>query len=221
VYPDENHELNPSATVEAKARIALGCGVELDGPHPISWVPNRIYKLRTAIALPALNRFERATTAGVQEVRAYMTMRYSTIRKMLQSILVPLTSAANDVVNGWWKAVDPQHVRDLNILCLSRDWNGYDIGHEDDNPIDISEGMEISEGMAITWDGFDAKGVTLFRLTLDANVRREEPRSYLLRWWIEHYKTHPEHAEIASQLFTDDNEYYCLMRLAPGATSFF
>jgi hypothetical protein len=94
-------------------------------------------------------------------------MRYSTARKTSQNILIPLTSAEHDVGNGWSKAVDSQHVMDPNILCLSRDWNEYNIGDEDDHQIDIAEGMEMT-------------------------------------MIIEHYKTHPEHAEIASQVFTDD-----------------
>jgi hypothetical protein len=61
--------------------------------------------------------------------------------------------------------------------------------------------------VAITWDGFDRVGQD-FKLTLDAKVHREEPRGRLLLRWIDHYKTHAEYAEIASQLVTDENEYY-------------
>jgi hypothetical protein len=115
--------------------------------------------------------------------------------------------------------VNFQHVTDPNILCLSRDWNEYDVGDEDDNPVDIDEGVAIffkalnktcPEVMrvAIRWDGFDDKGVTPFYLTLDTEVHREEPRSYLLRPWIDHHKAKPKYAEIPSQLFTDEKECY-------------
>lgn len=144
---------------------------------------------------------------------------YNTVRKILQNVVIPLNSAARDVVNGWWKAVDSQHVTDPNILCLSRNWDEYDIGDEDDMPIEIAKGMEIFlrplnktspevVTVAITWDGFDAKGVTPIGLTIYQDIHREEPRSYLLRRWIEHFKTKPEYAEIASRPFTDDNKYY-------------
>jgi hypothetical protein len=79
----------------------------------------------------------------IQEVRVSMTMRYSSVRRTLQNILIPRLAAARDVVNAWWKEVDSQHVTDPNILCLSRDWNEYDIGDEDDMPVNIDEGVMI------------------------------------------------------------------------------
>jgi hypothetical protein len=46
------------------------------------------------------------------------------------------------------------------------------------------------------------------KLSIAPKAHREEPRPRLLAKWIEHFKTHHVHAEIASQLFTDENEYY-------------
>jgi hypothetical protein len=46
------------------------------------------------------------------------------------------------------------------------------------------------------------------KLTLDTKVHREEPRSCLLSRRIEHYRARQVHAEIASQIITDENEYY-------------
>jgi hypothetical protein len=62
--------------------------------------------------------------------------------------------------------------------------------------------------VAIRWDEFDDKGVPTFYLTLDAEVHREEPRSHLLKRWIDHFKAVSLHPEIAFQLLTDENEYY-------------
>jgi hypothetical protein len=205
----------PSANVEAKARVILGCEVELDEP----W-PRRVCKLRKAVAPRSLNHSERATTADVvQEVRVFMTMRYSTIRGTLQNIVIPLTSVSRHVMMGWGQAVDSRHITDPNIRCRSRDWNEYDIGDDDDTPIEIEEGVEVFLGppsktspevapIAISWDGFDAQGVTPFHLRIDQEVHREEPRSHVSRIWAEHHTTRPEHAQMASQLFTDENEHY-------------
>jgi hypothetical protein len=128
----------------------------------------------------------------VREVKVTMTMRYSSVRRTLQNILVPTTAAARDVVNAWWKAVGSQHVTDPNILCLTRDWNEYDITDDDDMPIGITEGMMIflrplnktcPEVLRVTirWDGFDKKGTTPFYRSMETDVHREEPRSHLLK----------------------------------------
>jgi hypothetical protein len=104
----------------------------------------------------------------IQEVRVSMTMRCSSVRRTLQTILVPQTAAAREVVNAWWKAGDSQHVTEPNILSLSRDWNEYDITDEDGNPIDIVEWLAIflkplnktspeTSRVSIRWDGFDDK----------------------------------------------------------------
>jgi hypothetical protein len=52
----------------------------------------------------------------IQEVRVSMTMRYSSVWRTLQNILIPQVAAARDVVNAWWKEVNSQHVTDPNIL---------------------------------------------------------------------------------------------------------
>jgi hypothetical protein len=108
-------------------------------------------------------------------------------------------------------------VTDPNITSLSRDWNEYGITNEEGDQIDIAEGEDIFLApknetspevvmIAITWDGFDETG-RLFKLTLDMKVHREEPCAIPLFRWLEHYQTHAVYAEIASQLFTDPNEY--------------
>jgi hypothetical protein len=59
----------------------------------------------------------------------------------------------------------------------------------------------------VTWDGFDASRQTL-RVSVSPQVHREAPRSRRRALSIEHFKTHPTHAEVAPHLFTDENEYY-------------
>jgi hypothetical protein len=61
--------------------------------------------------------------------------------------------------------------------------------------------------ITVTCDGFDISGLPL-KLPIVPNVHRKEPRSRLLSRWIGHYRAHTEHVEIASQLFTDEKEYY-------------
>jgi hypothetical protein len=39
-------------------------------------------------------------------------------------------------------------------------------------------------------------------------VHLEESRTRLLALWIDHYKAHPVYGEVATHLFTDENEYY-------------
>jgi hypothetical protein len=122
------------------------------------------------------------------------------------------------VINAWWAAVERDQIRDPNILCLSRDPEAYDIQDEDGNQVVIEEGEEVfliplnrtSPGVMtedVTWDGFDVAGQTL-TLSISPQVHREAPRSQLLAVWIEHFKTHPKHAEVASHLFMEENEYY-------------
>jgi hypothetical protein len=147
-----------------------------------------------------------------------MTMRYSVVRVTIPSITLPQTAAARDVINAWWAAVEPDHIVDPNILCLSRDPEAFEIQDENGNQVEIEEGTEIFLAplnktspevihVEVTWDGHDDKGFP-FRLSISPQVHRETPRSRLLGLWIEHFKTKPEHAEVASHLFTDENEYY-------------
>jgi hypothetical protein len=109
-------------------------------------------------------------------------------------------------------------VTDPNILCLPRDWNEFDIEDADGNQVDIDDGLEISLSprnktspevvqIAITWDGFDIQDKPI-KFTIDAKVHRDESPTQQLVRWIEHFKRRPDTAEIASQLFTNENEYY-------------
>jgi hypothetical protein len=147
-----------------------------------------------------------------------MTMRYSSVRVTIPNIVILRTAAARDVINAWWDAVERNHIVDPNILCLSRDSVAFDIVDEDGNQVWPEEGVEmflsplnktspVVMHITVTWDGHSEAGLPL-KLSITPQVHREEPRSRLLLRWIEHYKTHPVHAEIASQLFTDENEYY-------------
>jgi hypothetical protein len=115
-------------------------------------------------------------------------------------------------------AVETTHVINPNVLCLSRDPEAYVIQDENGNQVEIDEGTEVFLAplnktspevmyVDVTWDGHDDKGLP-FRLNIVLRVHQETPRSRLLGLWIEHYKTTTEHAEIASHLFTDENEYY-------------
>jgi hypothetical protein len=102
--------------------------------------------------------------------------------------------------------VEREHITDPNILCLPRDPEAFDIQDENGDQVDVDDDVEIFlkplnrtspevVGVDVTWDGRDDK------------VHRDTSRSQLLTLWIEHYKKVPEHAEVASHLFTDENEY--------------
>jgi hypothetical protein len=152
------------------------------------------------------------------EVRIKMTMKYSTVRYSIPDIVVPTTAAARDIINASWEAVERNQIRDPNIVCLSKDSDAYDIQVEEGSLEELEEGMELfliptnktsPEVMRVdvTWDGFDSDGRSL-RLSITPLVHREAPRSRLLELWIIHYKSHQTYAEVASHLFTDENEYY-------------
>jgi hypothetical protein len=159
------------------------------------------------------------STLSNEDVKLKMTMKYSTVRYSIPNIVVPKTAAARDVVNAWWAAVERNQIKDPNIVCLTKDPEEDDFKDEDGNDlITLEEGAEVfliprnktSPDVMIvdvTWDGFDSKGLPL-RLSISPSVHWEAPRSRLLALWIEHYKNHREHAEVASHLFTAENEYY-------------
>jgi hypothetical protein len=147
------------------------------------------------------------------------------VRVTVSNGVLPPTAAARDVTNAWWEAVARDQIKDPNILCLSRDPEAYDIQNEEGDQVILEEGEEVfliplnktnPEGMTVdvTWDGLDAVRQTLI-LSISPTVHRAAPRSRLLALWIEHFKTHPHHAEVASHLFTDENEYY--WRDEPGS----
>jgi hypothetical protein len=182
-----------------------------------------VYKLRK-VARARVRVIQASTRANlaadvVQEVKVKMTMKYGAAHVTLRNILIPMIPAARDVVNAWWAAVDRQQVTDSNITCLPRNWNEYNICNADEDPIgDIAENMEIflspksktnpeTDSIMVTWDGFGAEGPSL-KLSICPRVHREESGSRLLARWIEYYRMRPEHAEIASQLFTSENEYF-------------
>jgi hypothetical protein len=212
----------PQGGVEARARVMLGLGVEFDEAQPIIWVAGRVYKLRkiTQAHVPVIQASTPAnlTADVVQEAKVKITMRYSVVHVTMRNILIPLAAAARDAVDAWWAAVDRQHVTDPNITCLPRDWNEHDICDEDGELIEgIVDDAEIFLSpknktspevisITITWDAFDASGLPL-KLSISPKVHSEESRSRLLVRWIEHYGGHPEHTEIASQLFTNENEH--------------
>jgi hypothetical protein len=114
--------------------------------------------------------------------------------------------------------VDRQHVTGPNILCLPRDWSEYEIRDGNGDPIpDLEGGLEIFlaakaktspvvVSIVVTWGGFDTKGLSL-KLSIAPRVHFMETRNQLLSCWIEHYRTRPEHREIASHLVTDEAEY--------------
>jgi hypothetical protein len=140
-----------------------------------------------------------------------MTMRYSNVRVTIPNVVVPRTAAARDVIDAWWRAVEAMHIVDPNILGLSRDPEAFDIHDEDGEPVELEEGVNVflaplnktsPEVMHIdvTWDGHDDKGFPI-RLSIAPKVHREESRTRLLALWI-------EHSEVASHLFTDENEYH-------------
>jgi ribonuclease HI len=154
-----------------------------------------------------------------EEVTVQMTLRYSVVRFSIPDIVIPRGAAARDVISAWWSLVDRNQVKDPNIVCLSRDPDMYEIQNEaGEGYIEIEDGMEIflkpmnktsREVMTIdvTWDGFDKDGLPL-RLSISPSVHREAPRSRLLELWLEFYKTSPTDGEVASHMFTDENEYY-------------
>jgi hypothetical protein len=146
-----------------------------------------------------------------------MTMSYSTVRVSVPNIVIPRTAAARDVINAWWSAVEREHITDPNILCLSRDPEAFDIQDENGDQVEVDDDVEIFlkplnrtcpevVGVDVTWDAHDESGQSL-RLTVPARVDREAPKIRLLTIWVEHYKTVPKRAEVASHLFMDENEY--------------
>jgi hypothetical protein len=151
-------------------------------------------------------------------VKIKVTVKYGRVRVSIPNIVVPRTAAASDLINAWWAAIERDQIKDPNVLCLSKDSEAYDIQDEEGHPVYLEEGMEVflipmnrtsPEVMTVdvTWDGFDEKGRSL-RLSISLTVHREATRTRLLGLWIEHHKAHRDHAEIASQLFTDENECY-------------
>jgi hypothetical protein len=198
-------------SVEFQARIHFGVAVEFKAPKPTSWAPGKTYQMRRVKP----NQMCSPTT----EVKVRMTMKYSVVRFSIPNIVIPQGAAARDVINAWWEAVDRNQVKDPNIVCLSRDPGMYDIQDEaGERYIDIEDGMEIvlvptgrtnpeAVTIDVTWDGFDKDSLPL-RLSISPSVHREAPRSRLLALWLEYYKAQPNDAEVASHMFTDENEYY-------------
>jgi hypothetical protein len=81
---------------------------------------------------------------------------------------------------------------------------------KDRTPSSILPGNRTSPEVvqiAITWDGLDDKGQET-KYTIDSRVHREQARTHLLLRWLEYFKRSPDKAEIASQLFTSENQYY-------------
>jgi hypothetical protein len=147
-----------------------------------------------------------------------MTMRYSVVRVTIPNISIPQTASARDVINAWWGAAERDRIIDPNIFCLSRDPEAFDIRDENGNQVEIEEGAEIFLAplnktnpevlnVDVIWDGFDTGGFPL-RLSISPRVHRETPRTRLLGLWSEHFKMTEKHAEVASHLYTDENEYY-------------
>jgi hypothetical protein len=203
----------PVGSVELQARVHFGVAVEFNIPKPTSWSPGKIYQMRRVKS--GVGQANSLTA----EVKVKMTMKYSVVRFSIPNIIIPGGSAARDVVNAWWNAVDRNQVKDPNIVCLSRDPEMYEFQDDTgESYFDIEDGMEIflvpknrtsPEVMTVdvTWDGFDKDGLPL-RLSISPTVHREAPRSRLLTLWLEYYKAHPTDAEVASHMFTDENEYY-------------
>jgi hypothetical protein len=217
IVPMKITSSTPPGSVEFQARIEFGTSVEFEGPRPASWTPGRVYHMRKVrdpqqvIADPRMTRISGNVTVRI-------TMRDSSVRVTIPNVIVPRRAAARYIINAWWGAVETNHIVDPNILCLSRDSEAFDIQDEDGNQIWPEEGVEIFLSLlnktspevvhiTVTWDGHDEAGLPL-KLSITPKVHREEHCSRLLSRWNEHYKTHPVHAEIASQLFTDENEYY-------------
>jgi hypothetical protein len=134
-----------------------------------------------------------------------------------RGVFIPRTASARDVTNAWWAAVEREHITDPSILCLSRDPEVFDIQDENGDQVEIDDDVEIflqplnrtsPEVMRVdvTWDGHDGTGQSS-RLTIPVQVHLDAPRSRLLALWIEHHKAIPSYAEVASHLFTDENEH--------------
>jgi hypothetical protein len=204
----------PAGNVEFQARIHFGTAVEFIIPKPTVWTPGRIYQMRRVKS----NQTRQAATQG-GEVKVKMTVKYSTVRFSIPDIVISKMAAASDVINAWWEAVDRTQVKNPNIVCLSRNPDVYRIQNDKgEEYIEIEYGMEIFliplnrtspkiMTVDVTWDGFDADGLPL-RLSISPSVHREASRSQLLTLWLEHHKRHPIYAEVASHMFTDENEYY-------------
>jgi hypothetical protein len=203
----------PVGSVELQARVHFGVAVEFNIPKPTSWSPGKIYQMRRVKSGAG------QTSSLTAEVKVKMTMKYSVVRYSIPNILIPGGAAARDVVNAWWNAVDRNKVKDPNIVCLSRDPEMYEFQDDTgESYFDIEDGIEIFLvpknrtspevlRVDVTWDGFDKDGLPL-RLSISPTVHREAPRSRLLALWLEYYKAHPTDAEVASHMFTDENEYY-------------
>jgi hypothetical protein len=201
----------PPGQVEFQARIHFGVSVEFNVPKPTSLAPGKIYQMRRVKTNQA--------SPPSSDMNVKMTMKYSVVRYSIPNVIIPRESAARDVVNAWWEAVDRNQVKDPNIVCLSRDPEMYEFQNEaGESYFDIEDGMEVFlvptnktspevVTIDVTWDGFDKDGLPL-RLSISPTVHREAPRSRLLAMWLEHYKAQAADAEIASHMFTDENEYY-------------
>jgi hypothetical protein len=202
----------PVGSVELQARVHFGVPVEFKDPKPSSWAPGKIYQIRRVKS----GEFLRSPAA---QVTIKMTLKYSVARYSIPNVVVAGNAAARDIVNAWWAAVDKNQVKDPNVVCLSRDPEMYEFQNEDgDTCYDIEDRMElflIPIGRTcqevvivdVTWDGFDQDGLPL-RLSISPEVHRETPCSRLLELWLNHYKADPRYMEVASHMFTDENEYY-------------
>jgi hypothetical protein len=197
----------PTGCVELQARIHFGAVVEFSQPKPTSWTPGRIYQMRRVTSSQERRGTSQATPPG-SDVKVRMTVKYSRVRVSIPNITLPRTASARDVINAWLAAVESQQIKDPNVLCLFRDPEAYDIRDEDGERVLLEEGEEVfiiplnktsPEVMIVdvTWDGFDESGQSL-KLSISPTVHRDAPRSRLLALWIEHYKAHPKHAEVAS-----------------------
>jgi hypothetical protein len=217
MVPLEVLNSSPAGYVEFQARIHCRTAVEFFIPKPTTWTPGIMCQIRRVkTQQPQGPTGQTASLNG--EVKIKMTMKYSIVRVSIPNIVVPRTEAARDIITAWWEAVERSQIKDSNIACLSKDPDAYDIQDEDGGQVDLEEGMEIFltplnrtspevVTIDVTWDGFYSKGLPL-RLSISPSVHREAPRARLLALWIEHYKNHRDHAEVASHLFTDENEYY-------------
>jgi hypothetical protein len=108
----------PVGQVEFQARIHFGVAVEFNVPKPTSWSPGKIHQMRRVKA--------NQTSSPSGEMKVKMTMKYSVVRYSIPNVIIPSGSAARDIVNAWWEAVDRNQVKDPNIVCLSRDPEMYE-----------------------------------------------------------------------------------------------
>jgi hypothetical protein len=167
---------------------------------------------------PANQDVRHAPHSGFQRSHDQNDVKYSVVKTTLENIVIPRTASARDVINAWWVAVERDNITDLNIMCLSRDPEAFDIQDENGDQVEIDDGVEgflkllnrTSPEVVqvdITWDGHDKSGQS-FRLTASERVHREAQRSRLLAIWIRVHKAKPAWEEVPLYLFTDENEYY-------------